>query len=123
VVSRPSEAGSTYSTRFRPGQSGNPRGRPRGSQNTLPSVRDLLLDFVQGREDAIEAALTRALASPRHVLALLDLAARLNRETGSDADQGDGAIQIVINTTVPLDRLGPQPKELPERAMRPEAVG
>jgi hypothetical protein len=86
VVSRPSEAGSTYSTRFRPGQSGNPRGRLRGSQNTLPSVRDLLLDFVQGREDAIEAALTHALASPRHTIALLELMTRLNREIGSEAD-------------------------------------
>jgi hypothetical protein len=123
TVNSPLEARAPYPNRFRAGQSGNPRGRPRGSPNTLPSVRDLVLDFVQGREDAIEAALTRALASPRHTIALLELLARLNRETGSDADQGAGAIQILINTTVPLDQLGPQPKELPDGARGPEEVG
>jgi hypothetical protein len=109
-------------TSFQAGVSGNPRGWTPGSHNVLPGVRDLVLDFLQGREDAIEAALTRALASPRHVLALLELAARLNQEIGPHGNHGPGPVQILINTTVPLNQLGPR-QELLKGARGPEQVG
>jgi Family of unknown function (DUF5681) len=119
----PSEAGSTYSTRFRAGQSGNPRGRPRGSRNTRATVRAITLAVVRGEKATVEASLVRAIRSPRHVIALLDLTARLNRELGPNADQGPGLVQILLNTPVPLDQLGPQRPELHEGAHGPEEAG
>jgi hypothetical protein len=110
-------------TSFQPGQSGNPTGRVRGSHNVVPAVRDLVLAVARAEEATVEASLVRAIRSPRHVIALLELAARLNRELGPHGDQDPGLVQIRINTTVPLDRLGPRPQELPEGAPGPEAVG
>jgi Family of unknown function (DUF5681) len=48
---RPDEA-----TRFKPGQSGNPKGRPKGSRHKLSeaALRDLCADFEVGGAEAIE---------------------------------------------------------------------
>jgi hypothetical protein len=64
---------------------------------------------VRDEKATVEASLVRAIRSPRHVIDLLELAARLNRELGPHADQGPGLVQIHINTTGGLDHLGPRP--------------
>jgi hypothetical protein len=110
-------------TSFQPGRSGNPTGRGKGSRNVVPAVRDLMLAVVRGEQATAQRSLVRAIRSPRHVIAFLDLAARLNREVGPHGDQGPGLVQIRINTSVPLDQLGPQPQELPDGAQGPEAAG
>jgi hypothetical protein len=69
---------------FRPGVSGNPRGRPLGSlnHNRLPTIRSLMHEVIHDNLDGIRTAFTAVLTDPETVLHGLDLAARLNRELG-----------------------------------------
>jgi hypothetical protein len=102
-VNSPSQAGSAYPNRFRAGQSGNPRGRPRGSRNTRPTVRAITLAVARDEKATIEASLKRALRSPRHTLHLLELFARLNEEIGGGSDHSAPSLE----TRIPCDQLGP----------------
>jgi hypothetical protein len=69
---------------FRPGASGNPRGRPLGSPNRsrLPTIRSLMHELIADNLDGIRTALAAVLTDPDTVLHGLELAARLNRELG-----------------------------------------
>lgn len=70
--------------RFRPGRSGNSKGRPKGSMNVVPTVRAPMHQVIADNQAAIVEAVRRALTSPRTVLSGLELMSKLNREQLSD---------------------------------------
>ena len=74
---------------WRPGQSGNPRGRPRGPRFTLSEQHVILEALSQAadetvRQRAIEA-FRACITNPRTILKALELVARLNGELGTSA--------------------------------------
>jgi hypothetical protein len=72
------------STSFKPGQSGNPKGRVLGSKNASPSVRDIVNAVVSGQttEDVMEAY-RKSAVSVKSVLHALELKAKVDREIGN----------------------------------------
>ena len=81
-------------TSFKAGNPGGP-GRPPGSKDVMPRVRDLANEVLDGNRDAAKEALRRALVNPRTVQSCLDLIAKLNRELGSAAEGGVTPLVIV----------------------------
>lgn len=76
-------------TQFKPGQSGNPRGRPKGSENLKTGLRDQLKQRMTYRENGEEKK-----ASKQNIM-LASLMAK--------AMKGDvRAIQLVCNLTMKL---------------------
>jgi uncharacterized protein DUF5681 len=73
------------SPRFPPGQSANPKGRPRGAKDVVPKVRALVNAVLEGNVEAVREAYRKAATSPKTVLQCLELAAKLNREVGPQA--------------------------------------
>jgi len=110
--------GRRSSTSFKPGRSGNPSGRPKGSKDVMPRVRDLFNRVMEGSTEAAEAALQRALTSPRTVLACLELGAKLNREIGQAAGDGaSGAPIVIFASNVQVGKLeAARARALPARA-------
>jgi Family of unknown function (DUF5681) len=70
------------STSFKPGQSGNPKGRQYGSKNANPSVRDIVNAVVSDNTDEVMEAYRKSAVSVKSVLHALELKARVNREIG-----------------------------------------
>jgi hypothetical protein len=96
-------------TRFRPGQSGNPRGRPRGARNFSTVIASALGERVavteNGRrrritklEAAIKQLVNRAAAGEARATALLIQLAQANeaKATQSDAERMGDADAIVM---------------------------
>jgi hypothetical protein len=81
---------------FEEGNKANPRGRPRGVKETMPRgfVKKLAFAVVEGNEQAVRDALKRAATSPKTVLSVLALAAKLNKEIGT-ADSAASAPTII----------------------------
>jgi hypothetical protein len=83
-------------TQFKPGQSGNPRGRPKGSQNLATLVEEALAELVTVKEGGRQARISKGKAAATQLVnkaAAADLRAirillALQRQTaiGSDAD-------------------------------------
>jgi hypothetical protein len=125
---------------FRPGVSGNPRGRPLGSlnHNRLPTIRSLMHEVIHDNLDGIRTALTAVLTDPETVLHGLDLAARLNRELGpprlvlgEEATEAGGLTvvmkQYVIGsaaapTSAAPPSRSPEIESLPVRSDRPMEI-
>jgi hypothetical protein len=104
-------------TRFRWGVSGNPAGRPRGSQDRAPcdSVRRALLAVARRDPALLERAWARGLKDPDRAHHYLLLAARLLREIGPELAGAPPitAIQVVYElpdgTVIDPARLGSAP--------------
>jgi len=76
-------------SRFKPGQSGNPRGRPKGTRNLLSDLRDELAEKIRIREGGKELRVSKQRAfvkilvaaavkgDPRATTALVALCARV----------------------------------------------
>ena len=90
-------------TRFRPGRSGNPAGRPKGPQTLPADLREELQETVTLREGDLE----RSLSKQRAILRSLT-----DRAIGGDAK----ATAMVLDLVQRL--LGPSPK--PKRGPEPE---
>lgn len=85
---------------FKPGQSGNPAGRPKRDPNTPTdySVREAIKRVVRSRPDLLEDTIERLLRGSRSSLGMLELAAKLNRELQVE---GEGnRIAIVFTGTL-----------------------
>lgn len=94
------------SGRFRPGQSGNAAGRPKGPGMTYhvrllwaraledPQIRQMVIQKLRG-----------AVTSQKTVVAALESAARINREIGLGSDAPVGGVTIIINTNIEPGRL------------------
>lgn len=89
-------------TTFKAGQTGNPHGRPPGSKDVMPKVRDLVNAVRTAHEKEIAEALRRAASNPKTVLAFVELEAKLNREIGPGSDVGSwpGIILLGADPTV-----------------------
>lgn len=106
--------------KFKPGKSGNPDGRPKGSKNKITLLKESM-ELVL-REEASETdlksvmreALTLALQGDRSMIKLI---LELHMSKGTSQDQGKAAEKVQINvnglqpveikkeTTVPLDEV------------------
>ena len=84
--------------RFRPGQSGNAGGRPRGSYSILGLFTEALQ--AQGVNAVIVQKIQDHLRNDRRFLAILELAARINREIGLGSDEGPRGVVIHIHTNL-----------------------
>jgi hypothetical protein len=91
-------------TSFQPGRSGNPGGRPKGSRDLMPKVRDLVNAVLRNNQSDAEEALRRALVNPRHVLAVVELAAKLNREIGAGTGEGGLTPLLIVGDSDALER-------------------
>jgi hypothetical protein len=112
-------------TRFKPGQSGNPKGRPRGARNLRTAVREALQEKVEVREggrmrriskmDAIiQVTLNKGLkGDPKGLAAVLQLA----RQTGLMDEEPDTAANENLSAqdeAILADFLARQVIEVPD---------
>ncbi len=89
-------------TRFRKGQSGNPRGRPRGTKNLKTDLQEELLEKIQVRDSKgiqritkqkalVKSMIAKAIkGDPRSASIMMELALRLL--TGNEADHDDSPL-------------------------------
>src|SRR5688572_30305810 len=92
---------------FEKGNKANPRGRPRGVKETMPRgfVKKLAFAALEANEQAVRTALERAATKPKSVVQVLDLAAKLNKEVGHQADGCSAETHFHIHTNVDIMAL------------------
>ena len=77
---------------WRPGQSGNPRGRPRAPRFTLREQHVILEALSQAADETVRPraieAFRACVTNPRTVLKAIELVARLNGELGTSGARG-----------------------------------
>lgn len=86
-------------SRFKPGQSGNPGGRPKGSKTY--AIRELVAQALADPEtrEAVIAEFRRALTRSKTVISAMEFAAKVNREIGLGSNELTGGVTIVMNTS------------------------
>jgi hypothetical protein len=92
-------------TSFKPGRSGNPGGRPKGSKTY--AVRELVAEALADpatREIAIEE-FRKVLCRSKTVVGGLEFAAKVNREIGHGADVPAGGVQLILKTNIDPTKL------------------
>ena len=92
-------------SRFKPGQSGNPRGRPKGSRNSVNVLRDELAELItiteNGKQKRITklegivkaAALKGLKGDPRPMIQAFELIHKISEKESSDPD---GPIEVTL---------------------------
>ncbi len=90
---------------FRPGQSGNPGGRPKGLKvfSVLRIVGEAM-DDEKTHEGQI-TALRGCLTSQRRTIEAHILAARVNKEIGMGSEQSGGGVQVLVQTNITVGGL------------------
>lgn len=89
-------------TRFKPGQSGNPAGRPKGSKNKSTQIRKLLEEKLTNKlqKDALailDKAIEMAKNGDRSMIKLLiEKMLPTPKAVGEDMPRGTGGITIVV---------------------------
>jgi hypothetical protein len=81
------------------------------------TIRRLVLLVLENNLDEVVKTLEKAIKNPKRLIQLLELAAKLNGELGSSR-RSDGPVSIILQTSMPLDALGPHPPALPRREAR-----
>ena len=106
--------GTPESTRFKPGQSGNPRGRPRGAKGMKEIVQSIARDQVTFKEDSFPRSMMtvdlilkviqrKALNGDLAAKKLLD-SVRERYGQAQEADEGCGF--LVVPEPVSIENLG-----------------
>jgi len=98
--------------RFQPGQSGNPKGRPRGVRTWQSKTREALAKEIPALFEAlIEKARSGDTAAAKLILDRclpplrpIDSTLKLPPGEGSRSDQGDRAIEAVLGGTIPTSQ-------------------
>src|SRR5262245_56982077 len=96
-----------HAGQFKPGQSGDPGGRPRGSKTIIYAVRDIVAAAIKeadslgkvAEKDAIDRVRDN-LRSKKTVLQTLELAARLNKEIGLGAGESVAGVTIIFESNI-----------------------
>ncbi len=99
-------------TRFKPGQSGNPKGRPKGSRNFTTELLEELGELTKIRENAREYNVTKQRAiikalvgkaltgDPRATTCIVTLCARLIGPNGIEEQRASASDQRVIEAFI-----------------------
>ena len=87
---------------WKPGQSGNPKGKPVGTKDSSPSVRDIVNMVVAGQTiEEVMAAYRKSAVNAKSVLHALELKAKVNREIGNGhslqiEQDADGTVRVTL---------------------------
>jgi uncharacterized protein DUF5681 len=92
-------------SRFKPGQSGNPGGRPKGSKTY--AIRELIAQALAdpATRAAAVAEFRKALSRGKSVIPAVEFAAKVNREIGQGSGETPGGVTIVINAAFSPSKL------------------
>src|SRR4030095_2785280 len=90
--------------RFRPGQSGNPAGRPRGAKDRVPRLgtsaatllRHAMASAFEPDLSELSRTIQAGLRDPRRALGFLQLGARLNGEIGRRVAEPQQVSVVVV---------------------------
>lgn len=85
---------------FKPGESGNRAGRPRGDA----LMRRKLMQSFKANQNEAMAAMARRWGNPRYVQDMWELLAKLEGELSKEAASGGGGVQVIL-----LNNTGPHP--------------
>lgn len=91
-------------TKFKPGQSGNPNGRPVGSKNKITLLKEsmeLMLREEAGPEDLREVMRTALDLAKKGDRSMIKLVLELHMSKGTTQDQGKGVEKVQINIKGP----------------------
>src|SRR5262245_13696289 len=90
---------------FKPGQSGNPGGRPKGSKTY--AIRELLAETLAdpATRAAAIAEIRRALGRSKTVIPAMEFAAKVNREIGLGNSEPPGRVTMIVNTNCDFRKL------------------